>query len=200
MEKKQELEQKLVELTTRVEQLEKQISKLTPVQNLPKIKKDDDKFYTTDVLQKFFNGSPYIEPDDLGENILTFAGKYVSKNGSVNSRFGACISSINYTLFEYHSSELSKIIDAYGNEERLNIIKQLLQNSMTAKELMQQLSFKTTGKLYHHLSILENLGIIYKKNEVYHIQGYAIGVSIMILDSAARLIRRFEEYNKNKNR
>lgn len=196
MEKQNNLTQKIDELTKRVEELEKQISKLAPVERHPKIKKDDDKYYTTDVLQKFFNGSPYVEPDELKENTFTFAGNYASNNGSVCSKFGACISSINCTLNDYDSLELAKIIDAYANEERLNILKLLLQNKMTAKELMDKLNFRTTGKLYHHLSILENLGIIFKKNEVYHIQGYAIGASIMILDSSARLIRRFEKYNK----
>ncbi len=195
MEKHDNLTQKIDELTKRVEELEKQI-KLAPVEQYSKIKKDNDKFYTTDVLQKFFNGSPYVEPEELKENIFTFAGKYVSKNGAIKSCFGASISSINSTLDKYNSLDLAKIIDAYANEERLNIIKLLLQNKMTAKELMDKLNFRTTGKLYHHLSILENLGIIYKKNEVYNIQGYAIGVSIMILDGSARLIRRYEISNK----
>lgn len=196
MDKEKDINSKINELTSRVEQLETQISKLLPI---PKCSKaDDDNFYTTDVLQKFYNGSPFVEPEDLQPNIFTFAGSYLSKDGSIAAKFGACIDKINVSLNQYHNTELAKIIDAYANEERINIIKHLLDHSMSAKELMEALSFKTTGKLYHHLSILENLGIIYKRNEVYHIQGYAIGCSIMMLSSAARLIRRYEESNKNK--
>lgn len=199
MEKQKEFLNKIDDLTKRVELMETKLSKLIPIKNNKKLGNSNDNFYTTDVLQKYFKGSPFVEPEDVKENVLTFAGKYVSKNYSIQSTFGACISSIDHTLNNYENSEMANIINAYANEERLNIIKLLLQNSMTAKEIMDKLSFKTTGKLYHHLSILENLGIIYKKNEVYHIQGYAIGVSIMMLDSAARLIRRFEENNKNNS-
>ena len=193
MENQIELNQKLEELTNRVEQLEKQISKLSPVPKCTKA--DKDNFYTTGDMQKYYNGSPFISPEDLKPNIFTFAGNYLSKDGSIGSRFGACISQIDLSL-NYNSTELAKILEAYANEDRLNIIKLLLESALSAKELMEKLNFKTTGKLYHHLSILENLGIIYKNNEVYHLHSYSIGCSIMIINSASRLISRFEEHNK----
>ncbi len=191
------MEEKINYLTKRIEALEETIKKLTPISKTKKDNSSGDNYYTTDELQKYFNGSPFVAPEDLKPNILTFAGHYVSPNGSVKSRFGACISKINGNLNQerYPASEISKIINAYANEERILILRELLKKSMPAKELMQILKFKTTGKLYHHLSYLENIGIVYKKDEIYHIQGYAIGCSLMIFDCATRLIRRFEENN-----
>ena len=41
------------------------------------------------------------------------------------------------------------------------------QKQTLARELMEELNFSTTGKLYHHLSFLEKIGVIRKDNEKY---------------------------------
>lgn len=196
-----QLNSQIIELTKRVEVLEDEIQNLSPIKNASKQKNGKDNFYTTGELQKYYSGSPFVSPEDLKPNVFTFAGNYISPDGSIGSKFGACISKLYGSLKEenYPAVEMSKIINAFANEERINILRHLLNKNMTARELMEKLNFKTTGKLYHHLSYLENIGIVYKSEEVYHIQGYAIGCTLMIFDCATRLIRRFDEKNKENS-
>ena len=177
MEVIKEMQKQILDLTKRIESLEK----LIPSKKQPDIVKKD-------------TSVPYIEPKDIPENSFTYTGRYSSLDGKSGSEFGGSCNDIHKAIFEnnYNVSELSNIINAFATEERINIIKCLLQKRLTAKQLMEELKFKTTGKLYHHLTILENLGIIFKQNETYIIQGYAIGHIILILDSAARLLDRFK--------
>ncbi len=201
-----ELIKQISALTNRIEFLENKLDKIsfanggitTKGNNGGKAITGNEEYYTTDVLQKYFKGSPFVHSSDLPPNVFTFAGNYTSPDGSIGSRFGAWISNLNCVMSEENTFEISKIIDAYANEDRIKIIKCLLQKNMSAKELQDVLKFNTTGKLYHHLSTLENIGIIYKQNEVFHMTGYAIGCSLMFLDTASRLIRRYEQNNNKK--
>lgn len=201
-----ELMNQISELTTRIQCIENKLDKIsfinggitTKCNNGGKTTTGNEEYYTTNVLQKYFKGSPFVQSTDLPPNVFTFAGNYISSDGSIGSRFGAWISDLNCVMADENTFEISKIIDAYANEDRIKIIKCLLQRSMSAKELQEVLKFNTTGKLYHHLSTLENIGIIYKQNEVFHMTGYAIGCSLMFLDSASRLIRRYEQHNNKK--
>lgn len=120
---------------------------------------------------------------------MNFAGKYRSVDGSMESVFGADDIKIG-SLLELNSFDMAKVIDAFSSEERIDIVKELIQRCMTAKQLMEKLKFQTTGKLYHHLSYLEKIGVVRKDNEFYHVSSRYISSVILISLGVANIIRK----------
>ena len=137
--------------------------------------------------------APFVDPKDLEMGHFTYAGRYKSLDGSMESTFGASDVWIA-NLLECNSFEMAKVIDAFSSEDRINIIKELIQRCMTAKQLMDKLNFQTTGKLYHHLSFLEKIGVIRKDGEEYHVSARYISCVILIAMGVERII------SKNNNR
>ena len=130
-----------------------------------------------------------IDPSEMQEGYVAYVGKYNFPDGSFGSNFGADKSSIRDSLSK-DSVEIAKILDAFASPERLEIIKKLMKKHMTAKELMAELNFNTTGKLYHHLSFLDKIGKIKKENEIYKINGPYISCIVLIFTAAAKIMRQ----------
>jgi len=136
----------------------------------------------------------FYSPHSMPVGYVAYAGKYVSLDKSMSSTFGADSFEIAKVM-ECNSFEMAKVIDAFSSEDRINIVKELMQRQMTAKQLMDKLNFQTTGKLYHHLSFLEKIGIIRKSNDHYYVAASYISCIILIAMGVERIIRK----NNNEN-
>lgn len=132
-----------------------------------------------------------VSPEKVEFGHLALVGRYKSKDQSMQSTFSDDYIEI-CSLFNTNSSEMAKVIDAFSSEERINIVKLLIQECLSAKELMDKLQFQTTGKLYHHLSYLEKIGVIRKDGESYHVSAKYISCIVLIFTGVSKII------NKNK--
>ena len=132
-----------------------------------------------------------IKPTEIEEGYLAYVGNYQSADGTMGSRFGNDKCSAK-ELLNYNSFEMAQVIDAFSNEDRINIVKELIQNRQTAKQLIETLKFQTTGKLYHHLSFLEKIGVVKKENEQYFVSSKFIGCVLLIFSGVAKIIRNNE--------
>lgn len=130
-----------------------------------------------------------ISPDEIELGRMAFVGRYESEDGKLGSRFGADNIQIS-TLFESNSFEMAQVIDAFSSEDRINIVKILMQRSLTARELMEELKFSTTGKLYHHLSFLEKIGVIRKDCEQYHVSARYVSCVVLIFAGVQSIINK----------
>ena len=130
-----------------------------------------------------------IAPAEIELNTMAFAGRFSTQDGKVPSTFGYERFEIP-TLYDCNSFEMAKVIDAFSNEDRIDIIKELMTRNMTARDLMEKLNFPTTGKLYHHLSYLEKIGVLKKDGEFYHIDARYVSCISLIAVGVAQIIRK----------
>ena len=133
-----------------------------------------------------------VSPEEVEFGHMAFVGRYKSADGSMCSTFGDDYVDID-SLLKANSFEMAKIIDAFSSEERINIVKELIQNTLSAKELMDKLKFQSTGKLYHHLSFLEKIGVIRKDGESFHVSAKYISCIVLIFTGVANIIRKNNE-------
>lgn len=132
-----------------------------------------------------------IEAEEMNVGIMTYRGKYESPDGQIGSTFAGDISIDN--ILKINSKKLAQVVDAFSSEERIEIVKLLLKKSLTAKEILQILNFQTTGKVYHHLSFLEKLGIIEKHNEKFLISAKYVQCVVLIILGVAQILKEKEE-------
>ena len=130
-----------------------------------------------------------VSPDEMDSNTMAFVGRFATSDGKVSSKFGHYRFDIN-SLYECNSFEMARVIDAFSSEERINIIKELMTRNMSAKELMEKLKFQTTGKLYHHLSFLEKIGVLRKDGDIYHINARYVGCIVLIAVGVAQILNK----------
>lgn len=130
-----------------------------------------------------------INQKDMEKGIMAYAGNYESPEGKLGSTFGADNIKIS-KLFETNSFEMAQVVDAFSSEERINIVKTLIQKRLTARQLMEELNFSTTGKLYHHLSFLEKIGVIRKDGEEYHVSARYISCVLLIFAGVQSIINK----------
>lgn len=130
-----------------------------------------------------------ISPKDMPVGKMAYVGRYESEDGSMGSTFGADCNDIA-TTFNHSSFEMAKVIDAFSSEDRINIVKELIKRCLTAKQLMEKLNFATTGKLYHHLSFLEKIGVIVKDSDSYHVSAKYISCVVLIFTGVASIINK----------
>lgn len=129
-----------------------------------------------------------IQPSEMEEGRFAYVGKYKSKDGTIGSTFGADNNNI-FSVLECNSFEMAKVIDAFSSEDRINIVKELIQRRLTARQLMEKLQFPTTGKLYHHLSFLEKIGVIRKDADQYHVSARYISCVVLIFMGVEKIVR-----------
>lgn len=118
---------------------------------------------------------------------MTYRGKYESPDGQIRATFAGDVS-INKIL-KINSKGLAQVIDAFSSEERIDIVKLLLKKPLTAKEIMEILNFPTTGKVYHHLSFLEKLGIIKKNNEKFSISSKSVSCIVFMMLGVSQILK-----------
>ena len=133
-----------------------------------------------------------VSPDIVEYGHMAFVGRYLSKDGTMSATFGDDYIDIN-DLFQCNSFEMAKVIDAFSSEERINIVKELINHTLSAKELMDRLQFQSTGKLYHHLSFLEKIGVIRKDGESFHVSAKYISCIILIFTGVNKIISKNNE-------
>ena len=133
-----------------------------------------------------------VSPEDVEYGHMAFVGRYKSQDGSMGATFGDDYIDI-VDLFECNSFEMAKVIDAFSSEERIDIVKELINNTLSAKELMDRLKFQSTGKLYHHLSFLEKIGVIRKDGESFHVSAKYISCIILIFTGVNKIINKNNE-------
>lgn len=129
-----------------------------------------------------------IDPNKLAINRMGYVGNYQSKSGKVISKFAAQFNSVESYL-NIDTFDIARVLDACATEERINILKLLMEKGYTANELMEKMRFSTTGKLYHHLSCLEQAGVIYKSESVYKINGRFIAGFLLILAGVYNVLK-----------
>jgi len=130
-----------------------------------------------------------INPSEMELGRMAYVGRYESPDKTMGSTFGSDKIQIK-ELFQTNSFEMAQVVDAFSNEDRLNIVKILIQRSLTARELMEELKFATTGKLYHHLSFLEKIGVIRKDSEQYHVSARYISCVLLIFAGVQSIINK----------
>lgn len=132
-----------------------------------------------------------IVPYEVQQGKMTYSGKYQSPDGTMGATFGANCDVMR--LLQSDSFKLANVLSAFSSQERIGILKQLVQYKQTANQLMQSLDFKTTGKLYHHLSFLEKTGLVMKSGERFHVTTKYIGFLLLIFAGAKGIAgNRFE--------
>lgn len=134
------------------------------------------------------NGRHTVDPKEMRSGEFAYVGKYNSDDGSYGSTFGADVVDIN-RLLSQSSFEMAKVIDAFANEDRIDMIKLLMHKKLSPKELMEELKFPTTGKLYHHISFLEKIGLITKDEDKYYITPKCVSAVVLILTGSQKLVR-----------
>jgi len=130
-----------------------------------------------------------ISPSEIEVGRMAYVGRYESEDGKLGSTFGSDKIQIS-KLLETNSFEMAQVIDAFSSEDRINIVKILIQRSLTARELMEELKFATTGKLYHHLSFLEKIGVIRKDCEQYHVSARYVSCVVLIFAGVQSIINK----------
>lgn len=130
-----------------------------------------------------------IPAEEMEVGHMAYVGRYVSEDGSMSSIFGDEDVELD-KLLECNSFEMAKVIDAFSSEDRINIVKELIKRCMTARELMERVKFQTTGKLYHHLSFLEKIGVIRKDSEFYHVSARYINCVMLIFAGVEKIIHK----------
>ena len=130
-----------------------------------------------------------VDPKDMPEGEIAYIGNYVNEDGG-KYRFGADGNEIKFTLKNVDNIEMAKFMEAFSRPERIQILRLLLAKKRTASELMKILNYKTTGKLYHHLSKMEDLGLLEKNNEYYSIKPRKVGASLLIFTAVSKMLRK----------
>lgn len=130
-----------------------------------------------------------VDPKEMPEGRIAYVGNYVNEDGGQYS-FGVDNNEIKFTLNNVDNVEMSKFMEAFSRPERVEILRLLLKKSRTANELMRILSYNTTGKLYHHLSKMEDLGILTKTNEFYSIKPKKVGACLLIFTAVNKVLRK----------
>ena len=112
-------------------------------------------------------------------NILAAAAcisKSVTLHNNGTSINSACIESFD----EIDEEGLSAAAEVFTNPRRIAILKVLIAHQdLTATEITQKTGL-VGGQLYHHLSNLENAGLIVKQNEKYKVYTNTQGILISL--------------------
>ncbi len=171
MEKNNQLIERISKIEARLDNLEKM--RLRECKNIP-----------AEMIQS--EKSVNSKTSNINVGMLSYCGKYESPDGEIAANFGGDVYIPN--ILKTNSRDLAQVIDAFSSEDRINIVKLLLKKSLSAKEIMEILDFPTTGKVYHHLSFLEKLGIIRKNNEKFSISGRYISCVVFIILGVSKIV------------
>ena len=160
----------------RLTKLEKSIAKLTQKMTENSTKSSISKEESpNDLKEKTYQRVDQILNDQ--QEILVMG---YFQNNNVTSRFslGSTVDKIK----EIDSFEAEKLLSVLANQDRIEIIKLLLNHSATSTEIMEKCGFETTGKFYHHINMLMNLNIVKKVNDgLYVLDAKRVGYVIPIL-------------------
>ncbi len=101
-------------------------------------------------------------------------------------------------LLSIDDFDAERFLLAFASAERMQIIKLLLNRNLSANELLNELKFATTGKLYHHLNFLINIGVVKNEAGIYAIPNNLLGSIQLVLTAVYMLAKRNEKDGQNK--
>jgi DNA gyrase subunit B len=132
-------------------------------------------------------GRQGIDPDfPQAVNTVSYSGYY--DNGvSEGSQWQVANEEIA-AMLDMDDSRTTRILSALGSKERFAILKLILQQPMTAGELVVALNLGTTGKAYHHLNALQAADFVTNVNGRFCFQGHRVQGFIMILAGIGDLV------------
>ena len=175
-----ETENKLESLDERLERLEQNVNKLLEGLTKKEINKqnlDDDKGLQGEEKEKL--RKEVLEK--LGRKQKTqFVSWFENDDVTAVTKFDCSIEKLK----KIDSFEVERFLGAIANAERIEIIKLLMEKNCTASEIMEKRNYSTTGKLYHHLNFLTNVGLVKNDNGTYHIRASRAGVILAVLTGA----------------
>ncbi len=132
-------------------------------------------------------GRAGIDPDfPQAVNTVSYSG-YYDNGASEGSQWQVVDNDIG-AMLSMDDARTTRILSALGNSERFAILKQILQQPMTANELVAALNLGTTGKAYHHLNALLAADFITNLNGRFHFRGYRVQGFVMILAGIGDLV------------
>jgi len=174
-----EIKETMQKLQEKIEKLEKENRELKSGE-----KDDEKKGLDAKHSEIFDNIGKYADQEMdkvIGENGIKAMAVCISKSIMFKGS-GTCISTSYIESFDDLSEEgLSAAVEVFTNPRRIAILKVLISNpdSLTATEITQKTGL-VGGQLYHHLSNLENAGLVIKDNEKYKVHGSAHGLLISL--------------------
>lgn len=139
-------------------------------------------------------GRPYVElPDETHTSdekksscYVYYAGQYQA-NGQI-LRWEPKERQLEQ-LFAVGTDKLSKILSALGSKPRLDIITNLLNESLTGTEIVEKLGLGTTGQLYHHLKALQGADLLTQdKNGRYALADHRKLPLILLLSAVVDML------------
>ncbi|MCT4613055.1 MAG: winged helix-turn-helix domain-containing protein [Clostridia bacterium] len=122
-----------------------------------------------------------LERTDGKKREFATLGSYSNENNNAQWDYSGDIKG----LLNMDSSLVTDVFSALGNESRYDILKSLLENAKTVNELMDELGYSTTGKIYHHLNALLSLKFIFSKDGKYYIHTNVIAGFINMIAGAS---------------
>ena len=161
-----EIKEALQKLQEKVEILEKENQELKSGTSEVKEPEENNKHF------EFLDKAGNLASDEMDkifeENSEIIATSMcITKTKIPNFTSGTTMSSSCIDSFDEISEEgLSAALEVFTNPRRINILKVLMSQPLTATEITQKTGL-VGGQLYHHLSNLENAGLIIKENEKY---------------------------------
>ncbi len=153
-------------LETRLEEMQKELEQL---KNPKPEDKNNDLFEThrealaeaqksvMDVLKKMIEDGAKAAGTVI--SVTAFDG---TGNGTGTSVF--------HSLDDLAEDGLAAALDVFTNPRRISILKLLIPEAMTPSEISRNTGL-VGGQLYHHLSILENAGLLFKTADKYRTKG-----------------------------
>lgn len=180
-----EIKEAIQKLQEKMEALEKENQKPKEEEE-----KKEENIYA-DHREAFDNAGDYASQEMdkiLGKNGVKAMAMCISKS-IMFSGSGTCISSACIESFDDISEEgLSAAVEVFTNPRRIAILKILIAHpeTLTATEITQRTGL-VGGQLYHHLSNLENAGLVIKENEKYRAHGSAHGLLISLYAVVGRM-------------
>jgi len=182
-----ELKETLKMLQEKVEKLEKENKELKSENG------EIPKECSADPMEKYRNDLTRMENEIAGlmnqicdETEFKMIAMCISKV-RIN-RFGGTDVSLSYSKsFDDICAEgIAAAAEVFTNPRRIEILKVLAFDDLTASEIAQKTGL-VGGQLYHHLSNLENAGLISKENEKYKAAQGTYGLLTSLLAVLGRM-------------
>ena len=164
-------------------------------EQLEKLRREIENLKSNKIAEKGESSPDYSESSSYRENHGDFeklqkqTAEVMKKMIEGQRMFAAtCISVTNYngqhsgigtTVFNSLDAivedGLSAALEPFSNPRRISVLKALIDEPLAANEISKKTGL-VGGQLYHHLSNLEDAGLIFKEKDKYHAAGSAQGV------------------------
>jgi len=172
-----EIKETMQKLQEKIEKLEKENQELKNNNEIKEPEKNERQFeilddignYAVQEIKKIIEETPV-------KAVAICIDKTVTIHSSGTNISSACMESFD----DINEEGTAAALEIFTNPRRIAILKVLIAHpSLTATEITQKTGL-VGGQLYHHLSNLENAGLIIKENEKYKVHVYAQGILVSL--------------------